>query len=483
MKGKGKIQQQTTVSAHTMEVIKKSFVSTLKWLEFYIEKSGYSGNWQRQIPEQVERQDLNDQPSEIKKFMETSLLALDGVIDDKPDFVLENLQEQFYSWLDKSGIRIDNCSEELVECLVNIYKVLINDGKEFVERVDREASEDIAKMTPEERREKFYKTFTLAQKLMDSAEARKKSLEGKTYKDVDTKNKFSGNPDQGKKLFDQIRNRHSANFSGIDFDKVVEGLKADPKNYWRLDEVPTEINNFSGAVKKQEWLLIRWDARENDFDQEGKLNFNNNPLYRWESFNVCQRFEIKKFLEISVEYLTNEEIKWVVEEVKENLGVWRVGIDKGQTYLIHNSAQGKDKKEWGTLIHSQQNFSEVEWAEINGILGRINYIKQNTRLEKNIVVFDSENGKYYEADDYFVHNEWKSTNRAGCLIFNSNAMFRAKDLTEAEQKEVGYKLETSHQVQNQNRPSGGKGGFGGWGSSIIFTSVSVVSLIGLAFTR
>jgi len=29
--------------------------------------------------------------------METSLLALDGVIDDKPDFVLENLQEQFYS--------------------------------------------------------------------------------------------------------------------------------------------------------------------------------------------------------------------------------------------------------------------------------------------------------------------------------------------------------------------------------------------------
>jgi len=86
-------------------------------------------------------------------------------------------------------------------------------------------------MTPEERREKFYKTFTLAQKLMDSAEARKKSLEGKTYKDVDTKNKFSGNPDQGKKLFDQIRNRHSANFSGVDFDKVVEGLKADPKNY------------------------------------------------------------------------------------------------------------------------------------------------------------------------------------------------------------------------------------------------------------
>jgi len=29
--------------------------------------------------------------------METSLLALNGVIDDKPDFVLENFQGQFYS--------------------------------------------------------------------------------------------------------------------------------------------------------------------------------------------------------------------------------------------------------------------------------------------------------------------------------------------------------------------------------------------------
>jgi hypothetical protein len=29
--------------------------------------------------------------------METALMALDGMIEDKPDFVLENLQERFYS--------------------------------------------------------------------------------------------------------------------------------------------------------------------------------------------------------------------------------------------------------------------------------------------------------------------------------------------------------------------------------------------------
>jgi hypothetical protein len=29
--------------------------------------------------------------------MEVALLALDGIIDNKPDFIVENLQEQFYS--------------------------------------------------------------------------------------------------------------------------------------------------------------------------------------------------------------------------------------------------------------------------------------------------------------------------------------------------------------------------------------------------
>lgn len=137
--------------------------------------------------------------------METALLALDGMIEDKPDFILENLQEQFYAWLDKSGIKSDNCPKELNECLINVHKVLTNDGKEFVERVDREASEDIAKMTLTERRQKFYQTFTLAQRFMDGARARKKGLEGKTYKDVEIKNRFLGSHEEGKKIFSQIK--------------------------------------------------------------------------------------------------------------------------------------------------------------------------------------------------------------------------------------------------------------------------------------
>jgi len=106
--------------------------------------------------------------------------------------------------------------------LVNIDKVLTNDGKEFAERVDREADENIAKMTLEERRKNFYRTFTVAQKLMDSAGTREKNLEGKTYKDVETKNQFSGSHEQGKNLFGQIRNRHSLNSSGVSLNEIIQ---------------------------------------------------------------------------------------------------------------------------------------------------------------------------------------------------------------------------------------------------------------------
>jgi len=66
-------------------------------------------------------------------------------------------------------------------------------------------------------------------------------------------------------------------------------------------------------------------------------------------------------------------------------------------------------------------------------------------------------------------------------------MYKVKELTEAEQNELGIQksdAKLSHQTQNDNnRKGGGKGGFGGYGSSIIFGSISVISLIGLAFTK
>jgi len=264
-----RLQQQTTISAYEMEVIQKAFTNTLRWLEFYIEKSGYYNNWQRQISETIRRQDLNNQPGEIKGFMETALLALDGL--DKPEFICEGLQEQFYSWLEKSGVKTDNCPKELAECLINIEKVLNNDGKEFVERVDREADEDIARMTQAERRQNFNQTFTIAQRLMDGARARKESLKGKTYKDVNAENKFSGNSENGQLIFAQIKSQ------------LEENAPREVCGSCRGDEVIVRNENgeliYEAAVDEVEvnrWANQQLNSDErNLIEQEKQKNVNN----------------------------------------------------------------------------------------------------------------------------------------------------------------------------------------------------------------
>nr|CAG8502179.1 3130_t:CDS:2 [Entrophospora candida] len=82
----------------------------------------------------------------------------------------------------------------------------------------------------------------------------------------------------------------------------------------REDEITTEIYSFGGA--KKEFVLIHRSAREDDFDWEGRLNLNENLIYRLESFNAHQRFEIKKALNISADYLTDDEKEFYLREQK-----------------------------------------------------------------------------------------------------------------------------------------------------------------------
>ena len=180
--------------------------------------------------------------------------------------------------------------------------------------------------------------------------------------------------------------------------------------------------------------------------------------------------------------MTNEEIKWVVREVKENPRVWKIGEINKQTYLIHSSAQIKDN-EIGTLIHSQQKFSKVEWAEVNGVFERakvIDEIKQNAHLEKGLFVINKETGETSEGEDWFIHNqlEKKIDDKTGYLIYVPNAMIRVNDLTKAEQNMVGYESQRVEQVP-QGRPSGGSG----WGNPYVWGSFTIISLIGLAFVK
>lgn len=534
------LQESVTLSAYDKKIIHKTFRNTIEWLEKYIEivhNKSYP-DWQNRKKihdNNIKRQDANS-PEKIEGLFSAVLFGFKTMSESKPQFLRDELKEEFYQWIGATGINIENCPSRLKNHLFEINEVLEGRG----EKLERDVANRKREIEPNSPKygEELNKMFSDVQIHLENSRSEFKSLEGQTYKDIKVGNNFGGNSEQAEQVFkqmagkydyqgfnffpqkgQQIRNpnynpliddpseeflssssqaggsnqggQHSANSSssgtslGIhptNLNEVVQDIKTNPKN-WKLDKIPTEIDNF-GRTKKQEPAVYCQHARLDEYNQEGKLNFNNNPIYRWESFKVQERFEIKQAKKISGYYLIDEEIKWVVREVKDNPRVWRIKPIQGQTYLIHNSAQVNDS-EIGTLIHNKQKFSETEWVEINGAFERvklIDEIKQNAKLEKGLFVINRETGERSEGEDWFIHNGLKREfdDKTGYLIYVPNLMVGAKDLTEAEQKEVGYNQQASHEVQSQSHPSGGKGG---WGSTAIWGSFTVISLIGLAFTR
>jgi hypothetical protein len=498
------IQDTITISAHQRKTVHNIFSTTVEFLEKYIEIADYYDDWEqrKQIHNnEVVRKDIIGDPEKAEKSFSITLFGFRQALENKPKFFRNELKEEFYRWISATGIDAKNAHPRLKNNLFGFHEILEGRGEKIMEDVlNRKDRLDINSPDYAEKLNSFYAALQVP---LEKGREQEKLLKDKTYRDIKIEKKFGvGDDEQGKHVFNQItesiedyQNFHHFKQQGqqshpVSAVEVVREVKSSPQN-WVLDEIITEFSNFGEG--KQEIAIYCQHARLDDY-LDGKLNFNNNPIYRWENFNSQQRFEIKQAKNISGDYLTNDEIKWVVREVKENPRVWTVKeIDK-QIYLVHTSAQIK-REEIGTLIHSQQKFSEAEWAEINEAFERaiiIDNIKQNAKLEKGLLVINLETGEHIENEDWFIHNsleEKKIDDKTGYLIYVPNAMIRVKDLTEAERKELGLQQKAdakqrSHQVKtDDNRKGSGKGDFGGHGSSIIFGSFTVISLIGLAFTR
>jgi len=395
-KRNNKKQDTINLSAYERLSYRKMFYSTMKWLEKYIEKAGYYDDWEnrKQIRGgEIKRMDISS-PKEFERYLSTAFFGLDLGGDEKT-LLREELKEEFYRWIDRSGINVSNCPKRLAFFLFGTHEILegrdekiMEDGMNRIQVLDADSPEYL---------EAMQKTFANVQGPRREEAERERSLTGKNYNDISVDSEFKGDAKRGKEIFDLIassviadyqyfhffpqknQQTRNPNYNPLTDDpseefssssspaslnmNIIRSIKQNPQN-WRLDEIATEIGYFS-VEKKWEWLLIHWDAREKDFDNEGKLNFDNNPLYRWQSFNAHQRFEIKVALNVSSNYLTEEEIKWVVEEAKNNPSIWRIETYKGHNCLIHGLAQGNNDNEIGTLIHSQQKFSDLEWKEIN----------------------------------------------------------------------------------------------------------------------
>lgn len=206
---KKQLQEQIEVEAVVLEEMQECLRDSLEWLEIYIGKTGCYLDWQqrKQLPKTIERENVQFMDAnEVKGFFSTVLFSLSNFAKTSGvPFVLERLQTQFYSWLDKSGINADNCPKELAECLVNIGNVLDGKGEEFRKSRREEVRKNISQMTSEEQEGKFYGAITELQKNLKNEEAWLEVAKDKSLQDVKMENEFFGNADRGKEKFELIK--------------------------------------------------------------------------------------------------------------------------------------------------------------------------------------------------------------------------------------------------------------------------------------
>lgn len=252
MKGKKQIQGQIEIEAVVLEEMQECLYDSLEWLEVYVEKAGYYPDWQqrKQLPKSIERENVQFMnANEVKGFFSTVLFSLSNFAKTSGvPFVLERLQTQFYSWLDRSGINADNCSKELAECLVNIDNVLNGKGEEFRNVRREEVRKNISQMTPKEQEGKFYGAITELQKNLKNEEAWLEAAKNKSLQDVKMEDKFFGNADQGKKKFElikrqlEISQREEARRRELEYLNRGDGMEIDESSqYFYQKQSPCKV--------------------------------------------------------------------------------------------------------------------------------------------------------------------------------------------------------------------------------------------------
>lgn len=369
---KQQIQKQEQLTAYNRKTTHDIFFMTMEWLEKYIEITGYYPDWEnrKQIHNNnIKRLDIIGNPKKTEQDFLTQLFLFWGTLKRNLPFS-DELKTEFHQWLNATKIDNNNCPKRLKHLLYGFNEVLEGRGEKLQDDIEN-MEEELNSDSPEYM-EQLGKVFVHVQAPMrDEAEV-EKSLRDKTHKDIEIEKKFSGDSELGEKAFgkltDSVSNDDFCFFPQKSSSFGGDGNLSDVN--LRLDKITTEIDNF-GRAKKQEVVVYRRDVRLKDF-KEGKLNFDNNPIYKWNSFKVLQKFEMKNTLSenriyLDKAYLTDDEVSFVIKEFADNPSVWKIDKIRGNDYLIHTSAQIRDN-EIGTLVHSKKEFSEAEWAEVKEVL-------------------------------------------------------------------------------------------------------------------
>ena len=125
-----------------------------------------------------------------------------AVGDIPSPFFREELKNEFYKWINATGINTYNCPKRLACLLLGTHEILEGeDGK--IEQESEHKQRTLDPNSPEYAAE-LNKLFVNIQGPLRSERVEAQSLAGKTYNDMIISNKFSGNAERGKLAFNQI---------------------------------------------------------------------------------------------------------------------------------------------------------------------------------------------------------------------------------------------------------------------------------------
>ncbi|CAG8771506.1 18420_t:CDS:2, partial [Racocetra fulgida] len=135
-----------------------------------------------------------DGPEDAEECFSTVLLGLKNTIKRKPPFIQEEIKQEYYRWISSTGINENNCPERLQLILFGFNEIL-EDLKNCKQTLDHNSSEYAKELN---------KTFAAVQAPLRNERKVAESLEGKKYNEIDIKNKFNGNIEQGQGVLNKI---------------------------------------------------------------------------------------------------------------------------------------------------------------------------------------------------------------------------------------------------------------------------------------
>jgi len=122
------IQSSVTLSAYDKKAIYNIFRLTIKGTERYIEASGCYSDWENRKQIRDNTEGFSD-PKEAEESLVVALFGFKAALKDTPPFLQGELKSEFCSWIDATGININNCfNERLKHVLFEINEIIKGEG-------------------------------------------------------------------------------------------------------------------------------------------------------------------------------------------------------------------------------------------------------------------------------------------------------------------------------------------------------------------